>query len=103
MFVEALEGTETPQGHCPEPNRPEESPPPARCCPQDQPVGKYVEGEKDQEHGETEPGPSLLTKGKERWADQTFVSLDINGKGGTRRTFSIILNLSFIAINALHK
>jgi hypothetical protein len=112
IFVEALEGTETPQGHCPEPNGPEEtgrqrlvptSPLPGRCCPQDQPVGRYVEGERDQGHGETEPGPSLLTKGKERWADQTLVSLDINGKGEKSRTFSIILKLSFIVMNALHK
>lgn len=41
------------QDLCPEPNGPEEtgklrlvptSPPPARCCPQNQPVGRYTEG-----------------------------------------------------------
>lgn len=77
--------------------------PPARGCPQDQPVGKDVVGERDKRRGETKPGPSLLAKEKESWDDQTFVLLDINGKGQTSRTFSIILNLSFIVMNALHK
>lgn len=46
--------------------------------------------------------PLVIGQG-EKWDDQNFVLLDINGKGQTRRTFSIILNLSFIVMSALHK
>lgn len=54
------------QGHCPEPNGPEEtgkqrldpmSPPPDRCCPQDGPVGRYMEGERDRGHGRQSQAP----------------------------------------------
>lgn len=95
------------QGHCPEPHgrgdREAKASPHVPSSLPSGPASGKVRGGQEGRGGETKPGPSLLAKGKERWDDQTFVLLDINGKGQTSRTFSIILNLSFIVMNALHK